>query len=322
MAEIGVNHEGSLRSAKDLVRLAAESGADAVKFQTYRSECYISCVQPERLKRAKRFELSYEDFRKLAKISEKYGIIFFSTPLSERDVDFLDEIAPLFKVSSGDLTNLGLIRHIATKNKPIIISTGLGTCAEIKRAVETVLKIRPDIKNKGELMLMHCIAAYPAPYNEVNLANIGFLRSRFGVLVGYSDHTLGIKTCEYAVCAGAVAVEKHFTLHKKKGGFHDHRISANPDEMRRLVMRVRRVERFMGHRERMRTFSENKMLLHLRRSVGTTVDIPAGVPLRKEWLVCLRPAWGINPEQADSLVGRCLRRPLLKGEIIKEEDLQ
>ncbi|MDA2936642.1 N-acetylneuraminate synthase family protein [Acidobacteria bacterium AH-259-A15] len=322
VAEIGVNHEGDSSVAADLIRLAAETGVDAVKFQTFRAEQYVSSVQPERLQRVRKFQLSYETFRQLAQIAKEHGVTFFSTPLHMSDVDFLDEIVPVFKVSSGDLTYRRLIAHIASKDKPIIMSTGLGTREEIQAAVDTVLNVRPDARKKGELMLLHCVAAYPTPAEEANLANIGWLRETFGLPVGYSDHTLGIKACELAVAAEAVLLEKHFTYRKENQEFHDHAISADPDDMRQLVLAVREAETYQGAKERVRGPSEEKMLLSMRRSVGAAVDIPFGQPVRREWLTYLRPAWGLPADQLDAVVGRRLQRAVPAGDLIRAEDLK
>ena len=321
VAEIGVNHEGDAKLGADLIRLAAKSGADAVKFQTFRAEHYVSSVQPERLKRVRQFQLPYESFRELAEVARECGVTFFSTPLHAEDADFLKEIAPIFKVSSGDLTHLGLIRHLALTGKPLIISTGLGTPEEIQAAVDTVFEVRPEAGERGELMLMHCVAAYPTPAEEANLANISWLRETFGLPVGYSDHTLGLKACELAVALGAVVIEKHFTYRKENQEFHDHLLSADPDDLRQLVAAVRQAEIFLGRRERRRGPAEEKMLLHLRRSVGAAVDIPAGQPVRREWLTCLRPAWGLPADQLEAVVGKSLKRAVGAGDLIKPEDL-
>jgi len=258
----------------------------------------------------------------LAGVARESKVIFFSTPLHTDDVDFLDEIAPIFKVSSGDLTHLSLIRHIAAKGKPMIISTGLGTREEIQAAIDAVLEVRPSAGDQGELLLLHCIAAYPAPIEEVNLANIAWLRDTFSLPIGYSDHTLGTKACELAVALGAVVLEKHFTYRKENQLFHDHAISADPTDMRQLVASVRQAEIYLGHRERQRSNAEEKMRLHMRRSVGAAADIPAGVPIHKEWLTYLRPAWGLPADQLGSLIGKRLRRSVSEGDLIKAEDLE
>jgi len=321
IAEIGVNHEGDFDTAKRLITLAAEAGADAVKFQTYQAEKYVSLVQPERLARVKRFQLSYDQFRKLAEYARTQGITFFSTPLHAEDADFLDGIAPFFKISSGDLNNLDLIRHVALKKKPMIISTGLGTMDEIRNAVETVASARPDAAKRGELLLMHCVAAYPVPIEEAHLAYVRMLNEAFGMPVGYSDHTIGTIACSLAVAAGAVVIEKHFTYQKENQVFHDHKISADPQDLKQLISAIRQTEALLGKGPFLRTVSEEKNRQNMRRSIGAGVDIPAGVPIKKEWLVYLRPAWGIPIERAQEIVGKKLKREIKSGDLIKEEDL-
>jgi len=321
-AEIGVNHEGDVKVAEDLVRMAADAGADSVKFQTFTPEQYVSTVQPERLERVKRFALSNDDFRRLAKLATSLGLTFFSTPLHNDDIDFLNEIAPIFKVSSGDLTHTRMIRHMAAKNKPIIISTGMGSREEIQAAVDAVLSVRPDAGGKGELALLHCVAAYPTQAEEANLGNIRWMEETFGLPVGFSDHTLGIKACELAVAAGARILEKHFTYRKEDQAFHDHAISADPKDLKELVQAVRVAETYVGRRERVLAESEVPGLKHLRRSLAAAVEIPAGVPVKEEWVTLLRPAWGLLPDDFDSLVGKKLTRAVPAGDIIRAEDVQ
>jgi N,N'-diacetyllegionaminate synthase len=321
VAEAGVNHEGDLAVAEDLVRKAAESGADAVKFQTYQVEKFVSSVLPERRARSGRFQLSYRDFRRLADVAKECGILFFSTPLQTDDVDFLDGLAPLFKIASGDLTYLKLIRHAMSKGKPVIISTGAGTPAEVRAAVDAALTERPDAGETGNLVLMHCVAAYPAPDGDVNLRNITWLQREFGLPVGYSDHTLGIKTCELAVAAGATVIEKHFTYRKENQSFHDHHLSADPDDMRHLVAAIRTAETLLGGPERKRGQAESQLVEAIRRSVAAAVEIPAGQPLRREWLTGLRPGTGIPAENMESLIGKRLSRAVPTGDLIYAKDI-
>ena len=322
VAEIGVNHEGDEAVASDLIRKAKDAGADAVKFQTFAPEHYVSTVQPDRLARVTRFALSHDAFRRLADLARELGIVFFSTPLGFDDVAFLEHVAPLFKVSSGDITYLPLIRRIAETGKPMIISTGLGTPDEIREAVNTVLAVRPSAQTDGSLMLMHCVAAYPTPPGEANLRNLGWLKKSFGLPIGYSDHTLGIKACELAIAAGAIALEKHFTYRKEDQAFHDHALSADPRDLAELVKAVRTAETYLGSSTRARGPSEEKLLQHMRRSLAAAVDIPAGVPVKPEWLTFLRPQWGLTPDRFETVVGRTLNRAVTAGDLIRQEDLR
>jgi sialic acid synthase SpsE len=322
VAEIGVNHEGDFDTAAKLIKLAAKCGVNAVKFQTFRIEHYISKVQSERYERTKKYQLSYEQFRELAVIASESGVILFSTPFHSDDVDFLDEFVPLFKVSSGDLTYLSLIRYIASKNKPMIISTGLGTKKEIQAVLNTILDLRPDAGIKGELILLHCVAAYPTPVDEANLKRIVWLRETFDLPVGYSDHTLGIKACELAVASDAKVLEKHFTYRKENQAFHDHAISADSEDMSRLVKMVRQAEAYMGCKKTLHGNSEEKTRLHMRRSIGAAVNVPAGKPVQIEWLTYLRPSWGLSPDQIDKVVGKRLIRGVQAGDLIRLEDIE
>jgi len=293
-----------------------------VKFQTYQTEQYVSTVQSERRERVKKFQLDYTVFEELARVANENNVTFFSTPLDQDSVDFLNKIVPLFKISSGDLTDIPLIRHIAQRNKPIIMSTGLGMYEEIRCAVDVIVEIRPDIIEKGELLLMHCVAAYPVPEDEVNLRTITWLRETFHCPVGHSDHSLGIKDCELAVAQGARVIEKHFTYRKENQTFHDHAVSADPNDMKELVQIIRATELMLGETVKMRSRSEDKNLLHMRRSVGAAVDIAAHTPIKEEWMTYLRPAWGLAPDQSASLIGKSLKRDIPAGDLIREDDIE
>jgi len=321
VAEIGVNHEGSEGIAADLILKAASAGVDAVKFQTFTPEHYVSTEQLERFERVSRFCLSYDAFRRLAKLANSLNLVFFSTPLGLADIDFLNEIQPIFKISSGDLTFHELIRHATRTGKPLIISTGLGTEEEIQAAIDVVFYERPSARTDGSLMLMHCVSAYPTTSEDANLRNIIWLSRRFNLPVGYSDHTLGIKACELATAVGAVALEKHFTYRKEDQVFHDHRLSADPTDLKGMVEVVREAEKYLGSEVRSRTEAELSMELHMRRSIGTLIDIPSGVPIERQWLTWVRPAWGLAPQEMDMLVGKSLNKFIKAGSLIRHEDI-
>ncbi len=321
IAEIGVNHEGNEQVAHDLVRAAAKAGADAVKFQTYVPEDFISSVQPERIVAVRGRALPREAFVRLAQTAKEAGIVFFSTPLGLGDVDFLDGIAPIFKCASGEMTWHGLLRRMAATGKPIILSTGLALEHEIRAAIDAVLEVRPSARTDGSLLLMHCVTAYPTPAAQANLANIRWMIDRFGLPVGYSDHTLGIKACELAIAAGAVVLEKHFTYRKENQAFRDHQLSANPEDLAALVKAVREAEIYVGRYERARGEAELDNFKPARRSVAAGIDIPAGTPVQAEWLTGLRPLWGVPVEETPRIVGRSLNRAIKAGDLIREEDL-
>ena len=321
VAEIGVNHEGDFDTAMNLVKKAYQSGVDAVKFQTYEAEKYISLSQPERRERVKKFQLSREQFVKLSKEAKKLKLKFFSTPLNPNDIDFLSQISDIIKISSGDLTNLDLIKHAAKKYNNLIISTGLGTYSEIQSAINTVLKQKPSIRKNHGLVLMHCVSAYPAPENELNLANIRWLQDNFKFLTGYSDHSLGTKACELSVMLGVKVIEKHFTYRKENQLFHDHKISADPKEMKEIVKKVRRAELVFGEYQRRIGFSEKRNLKHMRRSFCTVNDLQKGHKIKKKDLILLRPAHGFQYNELKYILGKSLKRKVKSGMVIKKIDV-
>ena len=322
MAEIGVNHEGNFDIAMDLVKKAHQSGVDAVKFQTYEAERYISSSQPERLKRVKKFQLTRDQFEKLSKESKKLKLKFFSTPLNPDDIDFLSKISDIIKISSGDLTNLDLIKYAAKKYNNLIISTGLGNHSEIQSAVKTVLKQKPNIRKDYGLVLMHCVSAYPTPEDELNLANLTWLQDNFSLLTGYSDHSLGTKACELSVMFGVKVIEKHFTYRKENQSFHDHAISADPKEMNELVKKVRRAESIFGQYQRKRGASEKKNLKNMRRSYCAITDLKKDQIIKTKDLILLRPAYGFQSDELKNIVGRSLKRNIKIGAVIKKTDVR
>ncbi len=281
VAEIGVNHEGSISKAIHMINLAKKSGANAVKFQTYTKDGYVSPEQNERKKRITKFCLSRNDFVKIYKHSKKIGINFFSTPLNFNDVDFLNRYVPCFKVSSGDITFLPLIEKIAKKKKPTIISTGMSSIREIDKAIKSFLKYFPDARSKGKLMLMHCVAEYPPSNDILNLNNIKTLKKKFKLPIGYSDHSLGTQACEIAVSMGVKLIEKHFTYRRENQTFHDHKISSNPKELTKLVRNIKSIDIKLGSNQR-KIVEKKEMFEHLRRSLCASKDIKKGSRIKKK----------------------------------------
>lgn len=322
VAEIGVNHEGSYDLAAEMVRLAARAGVDAVKFQTYDPSGYVSTEQAERFARVTRFQLTHDHFRGLAAEAKRAGVVFFSTPLAAKDALFLAEIAPLIKISSGDITYLELIEEVARLDKPMIVSTGAATLEEIDAALATIDRVNPRLRETGRLMLMHCVAAYPPSLGELNIANVRTLATRTGLPIGYSDHSIGTKACELAVAAGAVAIEKHFTYRKEGQTFHDHAVSSDPVEMTELISTIRKAEFLLGTPERRRQASEEKLLPYLRRSLSAATELPAGAVLSADSMVAVRPLGGLDVSRKKDLVGRRLARPVAKGALLRPEDLE
>lgn len=331
IAEAGVNHNGSLEMARRLVDVAVQAGADAVKFQTFKAEKVISTNAPKaayqiqttgssesQLEMAKRLELSFESFRDLQAYCRQQRILFLSTPFDEESADFLADLdVPLFKIPSGEITNLPFLAHVARKGKPLIVSTGMSTLDEVEAAVRVI----EETGNRG-LVLLQCVSNYPADPADINLKTMHTMAAAFNVLVGYSDHTLGIEIACVAVALGAVVIEKHFTLDKLLPG-PDHRMSLSPDELCVLAKAVRNVEAALGDGVKRPMPSEMNTRALVRRSLLVCRDLPAGHVLKKGDLEVKRAAAvGLPPACLVEVVGRKLVRALATDSILRMEDLE
>jgi len=324
VAEAGINHNGDIKLAKRLVDVAVDARADAVKFQTFKTEKFISknIVIPKHIKSAESFfetirklELSEKDHYELSGYCKQKGIIFMSTPLDNSCVDLLDTIGvPVFKIASCDLNNLPLVKYIAKKRKPIILSTGMGTMEEIKEAVEAI-----ESNGNNNLILLHCVSAYPPKVEEINLKAMETLRNVFKLPVGYSDHTIGINISLAAVALGAKVIEKHFTLDKKMDG-PDHAASANPKELKNLISGIREIEKSLGTGVKTPSESEIEMKKSFRRSIVADIDIKVGDLITPEMLSIKRPGTGLSPKYFNSIIGKKAKRNIDKDELIKIED--
>jgi N,N'-diacetyllegionaminate synthase len=316
IAEIGGNHGGSLDLAKGMVDAALAAGGRVVKFQTYRMEAFVAPDQPAYGEFAPE-ALSYDQFRELSAYCHQRGAVFLSTPFDLESADLLEELdVPAFKIASGDLTFLSLLEHVAKKGRPILLSTGGAQWEDIDRAVEA-------IRSSGDpaLTLLHCTAAYPAPDAEANLRIIPSLKERYGVDVGFSDHTLGVDVALAAVGLGVTVVEKHFTTDQGLPG-GDNEMSILPHELKRLVEASRRIWLALGSDHREPTKSERQLLPNLRRSLALGRDMAKGQEIRAVDLTAIRPGTGIPPYQIDSLVGRRLSRGLPAFHLVQSEDLE
>jgi N,N'-diacetyllegionaminate synthase len=321
VAEIGNNHEGSFTLAEEMVGRAAETGVQAVKFQTFIPEHYVYRQDATRLERLRKFALSAEQLESLAKTSAQLGLLFFSTPFDLTSADILNRFCPIFKIASGDNDFLPLIERIASFRKPILLSTGLAGLADLERAHSTIVRIWDAHGYDGQLIMLHCVASYPAPAEEANLLAIQTLAHRFGGPVGYSDHTLGIDAAVLSVALGARVIEKHFTLDKNYSEFRDHRLSADPLEMSELVRRVKIAAKLLGDGQKTPQPSEKLNLVAMRRSIAASCDLSAGTTLRAEHLTWVRPGSGVPPGNEASVLGRTLQRSLRQGELLELGDL-
>jgi len=324
IAEAGVNHNGDPALARALIDAAADSAADAVKFQTFRTSALTSRTAPKAAYQIEatgagesqsemlmRLELSTETLRALQAHAAARGIVFFSTPFDEASADTLAALGvPMFKIPSGEITNLPLLRHIAAKGKPIILSTGMSTLDEVEQALAAIGDVA-DVP----VAILHCVSAYPAPVGEVNLRAMDALRDRFGRPVGLSDHTLGLEIALAAVARGAAIVEKHLTLDKNLPG-PDHRASLEPAEMAALVRGIRNIEAALGDGVKRPMPSELDTRRVARKSLVAARALRAGEELVKDAVAVKRPGTGISPAELERALGRRVRRDLAADDVI------
>ena len=324
VAEIGNNHEGNFEVAKHMIIEAAAAGVDAVKFQTFIPEQFISSEDQSRINRLRSFQLSYLQFKKLSKVAKKKGLIFFSTPLDIKSAKFLNTIQPIFKISSGDNNFYSLIDTVAGFGKSMIVSTGATDIKSLKKVYNKVLKAWSSKKKRNlNFAFLHCVSSYPVPNDQVNLASIKYLKKMFpNVVVGYSDHTIGIDAAVSSVVAGARIVEKHFTLDKKYSDFRDHQLSADPKEMTMLVNQIRKNEKMLGKEEKKPQSCEKEMKILGRRSIAVARDLSARTKLSSFHLTWVRPARGFLPGQEKKVLGKKLRKNLKLGDIVRKIDLK
>lgn len=319
IAEIGNNHEGDPKLAATMIELAAEAGAHAVKFQSIEPELLVSPQQKERIAQLKRFQLSAGDVVNLARLARAKGLMFLSTPFHLDAVDELDPLVPAFKVASGDNEFLPLIEKIALTGKPVLISCGLADLATIEASQAAIRRIWQKQGGGVFVALLHCVSSYPTPPEEANLLAIRELASITDV-VGYSDHTLGIEAAVAAAALGARIIEKHFTLDKNHSDFRDHRLSADPEELKQLCRRVALVNLMLGDGRKRRMPCESSLLTAAKRSVAAARDMAAGTVLTAVDITWLRPGGGIRPGDESAVIGLRLRRSVQAGDILRPED--
>ena len=324
IAEAGVNHNGSLDIAKKLIDAAVDAQADAVKFQTFKSEGVVTKdvaitnyakknigKDMSQIKLLKNFELSYDDFRSLKKYCDKKNIIFLSTPHSFDAIDFLEDLVPAYKFGSGDITNLPALRYVARKGKPIILGTGMSTLDEVKHSINA-------IKSEGneQIVVLHCTTNYPCPFAEVNLRAMVTMKKELDCLVGYSDHTLGILVPIVATALGAAVLEKHFTIDKSLPG-PDHKASLEPDELKNMVAEIKKTEKVLGMFDKKPTESEKEIMKFVRKSIIAKKDIKKGSIINEDNIIIKRPGTGLNPSNLDKIIGKRANRHILEDEVFQ-----
>ncbi len=333
IAEIGVNHEGDLNLAKHLIDLAKEGGANAAKFQTYKAHKLASKESPSYWDTSKeatksQYELfqkydkfSKDDYYNLAEYCQEVGIDFLSTPFDDDAVDFLNPIIPFFKVASADINNIPLLRKIATKNKPIILSTGASTLSEVENAIQII-----NETNQVEIGLLHCILNYPTNDELANLNMIESLKKIYPeYVIGYSDHTIpdpNMLTLTTAYILGAEIIEKHFTHNKKlKGNDHYHAMDMEDTKIFRNI--TEKIIKLKGKKSFKKPIqSENISRLNARRSIVTKGKIELGKVIKESDITYKRPGTGISVEHWDYIVGKVAKRSLDEDHIIKWDEIE
>ena len=328
IAEAGVNHNGDLSLAKALIEVAAESGADYVKFQTFKAHEVVQINAPKvkyqvtsssdsesQFEMLRRLELDDSDHLKLFKHAKKFGIGIISTAFDIESANMLLSLdQEIFKIPSGEITNLPLLRHLGSLGKRIILSTGMSNLQEVREAIK---ELEVSGTPKSKITVLHCTSSYPAPINDVNLLAMLTIKKTIDVAVGYSDHTLGIEVSIAAVALGASVIEKHFTLDRKLPG-PDHKASLEPNELNLMVSQIRNIEKALGDGVKRPMPSELEMLGAARRSIIAKNPIRNGEVFSELNLTAKRPGTGISPMAWDRIVGSKASRDFDKDELIDD----
>lgn len=330
IAEAGVNHNGSIELAKKLIDAAIDANVDAVKFQTFIAENIVSKdaekadyqkkttgESENQFEMIKKLELSFENFIELKAYCELNGILFLSTPFDIQSIEFLKTLnMGLWKIPSGEITNLTYLQKIGAFNEEVVFSTGMSTLEDIKIALEVLIKAGT---NKEKISVLHCNTEYPTPFSQVNLEAMIQIKNEFDVNIGYSDHTLGIEVPVAAVALGAKIIEKHFTLDKNMIG-PDHKASLEPQELKAMVYSIRNIEQAIsGSGVKELSESEKKNILIVRKSIHFTTDLEKGHLLEEKDFVALRPGTGISPMRIHEFIGRKLKVSVKEKTLLTED---
>lgn len=326
IAEAGVNHNGSLELAKRLVEVAVDAGADAVKFQTFKADKLVSraATKAEYQKQTtaadeaqydmlKRLELDENAHRELIRYCDQKQIMFLSTPFDHDSIELLSDFGmPIFKIPSGEITNLPYLRHIGRLGKEVILSTGMADLGEIEDALDALMQAGTP---KEKITVLHATTEYPCPIEEVNLRAMQTIRNAFGVKVGYSDHTEGIEVPIAAVAMGASVIEKHFTLDRTMEG-PDHKASLEPNELKAMTRAIRKIEQALGNGIKKPSKSETKNIPIARKSIVAVRPIKAGEIFTIDSIAIKRPGNGISPMRWDEMLEKVAQRDYQSDELI------
>ena len=330
IAEVGVNHNGSVELACEMIKKAKESGADCVKFQTFKADQIVTKASPKakyqlevtektesQFDMLKKLELTFNDYKTLLEKCTEYDIDFLSTPYNKEDVDFLEKLNVVgYKIASGQLTELPFLRYVANKQKKIIISTGMATMSEVFDAVETIRSA-----GNNNIVVLQCTTNYPSKIEDANLLAMKSIQSACKVAVGYSDHVSNNYACFASVALGAEIVEKHFTLNKKMAG-PDHSSSLEPIEFQELVVGIRNIEMALGSGIKKPSSIEVQNSYGMKRSLVLLEDVEAGTVLTENIIGFKRPANGIPVNMLENILGKTLLKSIKKDEPLQFNSIQ
>ena len=328
IAEAGVNHNGSMELAHQLIDAAADAGADAVKFQTFKADNLVTQnAEKAKYQKArpsgeesqydmiKRYEISLNDHLDLISYCSSRGIEFLSSPFDLESIELLNNLGlSLFKIPSGEITNLPFLRKIGALKKDVIVSTGMSTLDEIRAALDVLISAGTE---RGKITVLQCNTEYPTPFEDVNLAAMDTIAQELNVAIGYSDHTPGIEVPVAAVARGATIIEKHFTLDRDMDG-PDHQASLEPGELKQMVKSIRNIEVAIGHGKKQPSPSELKNVMVARKSIVAASHIKSGDVLSGNNLTVKRPGSGISPMRWDEIVGTVASRSYEKDDLIEK----
>ena len=326
IAEAGVNHNGSAHLAKQLIDVAVDSGVDAVKFQTFKTENLVSKdaqkadyqkhttdESESQFDMIKKLELDADVHKELIAYCQEKNIMFLSTPFDHDSIDMLNNLGlQIFKIPSGEITNLPYLRHIGSLGKQIVLSTGMSNLGEVEDALNILINAGTS---KDNITVLHANTMYPTPMEDVNLNAMLTIQKEFGVAIGYSDHTLGVEVDIAAVAMGAACIEKHFTLDKTMEG-PDHKASLEPEELKNMVNSIRNIEKALGSSEKKPSPSESVNINIVRKSIVANQDIKEGDLLTDKNITVKRPGNGINPMKWDEIIGTVASKDCNTDELI------
>ncbi|MFH1487405.1 MAG: N-acetylneuraminate synthase family protein [Pseudomonadota bacterium] len=318
VAEAGVNHFGDMDKARNLVDLAKDAGADALKIQVFRTEGLISSESEEWRSRMKSKELTDGQIRRIRAYCEEREILFFATAHDEESLDLLASMdLPAHKIGSGEVDNPKMIDRVARLGKPLILSTGMHTLEDVARALDTI-----RAAGHRDVVVLHCVTRYPTPPHEANLLAMETLRKRFDLPVGYSDHTEGHDISLAAAALGACLIEKHITLDRDVPNAQDWKVACGPEDFPGMIRSVRRIEEALGSGEKRPGEEELKAKIWARKSLVARIDIPQGTVLREEMIVAKRPGTGIAPMDMKKVLGKRVLKAVPRDKLILWEHLE